>query len=142
LVRFAPIFASSPRMLMTIFVLGFIAAVLGGVFKLMQNDVKRMLACSTMAQMGFMFMQCGLGLFPAAVTHLCWHGLFKANLFLCSQSAAKEKRIWRNQPTVTSFILALICGVFGSYLFALAIHIPWFTFDTRFILVGLSFIAA
>jgi NAD(P)H-quinone oxidoreductase subunit 5 len=54
-----------------------------------QSNVEKMLACSTMAQMGFMIVQCGLGLFPAAIAHLCWHGLFKGFLFLQSGSFVK-----------------------------------------------------
>jgi NAD(P)H-quinone oxidoreductase subunit 5 len=74
-----------------IFGMGLITAVLGGFWKLIQTDIKKMLANSTMAQMGFMFMQCGLGLFPAAIAHIICHGLFKAYLFLNSGSAVKSK---------------------------------------------------
>jgi|GEM_PF-6782301 len=59
----------------------------------MQSDIKRMLVYSSMGQMGFMIMQCGLGLFPAAVAHLLWHGLFVAFLFLRAGSILQER--WR-----------------------------------------------
>ena len=93
LARFAPMLAIQPPILNLIFIAGITTALLGTLWKLMQSDVKRMLACSTMGQMGFMIAQCGLGLFPAAVAHLSWHGLFKAYLFLSTGSAAKEKRL-------------------------------------------------
>jgi len=91
LTRFAGLFVQSTGMLQVIFFLGLLTALIGTLWKLMQHDIKRMLACSTMGQMGFMIAQCGLGLFPAAIAHLCWHGLFKAYLFLSSGSAAHEK---------------------------------------------------
>lgn len=143
LVRFAYLYFSSTTILTIIFILGLVTALVGTLWKLMQNDIKRMLACSTMGQMGFMFAQCGLGLFPAAVVHLCWHGLFKANLFLVSNSVVQEKRLSSvSLPTATGFLLAFLCGISGSYLFSLASHIPWFTTDTTFILLSVVLITA
>ncbi len=89
-VKFAPLIAAYPSAMSSLFLLGALSAVLGTIWKLMQIDMKRMLACSTFAQMGFMMVQCGLGLFSAAIAHLCWHGLFKAYLFLNSGSALKQ----------------------------------------------------
>ena len=54
------------------------------VHEILQVNVKQKLACSTIAQMGFMIMQCGLGFFNAAVAHLILHGFYKAYLFLSS----------------------------------------------------------
>lgn len=143
LVRFAPMYTSKPTILTLIFVLGITTAFLGTLWKLMQHDVKRMLACSTMGQMGFMLAQCGLGMFPAAVAHLCWHGMFKANLFLSSNGAAQENRFQVDKPlSLNKFILAMGCGLVGSYCFSLAIHSAWLAKDTTFILIGISFITA
>ncbi len=143
LARFAPLFLAAPTSLMIIFVFGAITAFLGTLWKLMQHDVKRMLACSTMGQMGFMFVQCGLGLFPAAIAHLCWHGMFKANLFLSSNSAAQEKRFAIDgMISFSKFSLAVACGAVASYFFARAIHAPWFAKDTMLILIGFVFIMA
>lgn len=143
LVRFAPLYFSQPKILTVIFILGLVTALVGTLWKLMQNDIKRMLACSTLGQMGFMFVQCGLGLFPAAVAHLCWHGLFKANLFLSSSSASQEKRLSiESMPTMEAFFLAFLCGIFGSYMFALVSHKPWFAADTTLILLSVVLIAA
>ncbi len=90
--RFAPLYLETSALLLALFVGGLLTAWLGTFWKLLQSDVKRMLACSTMGQMGFMIMQVALGLIPAAVAHLFWHGLFKAYLFLSSGSAAQEKK--------------------------------------------------
>lgn len=142
LVRFAPLYLQSSFLLTSIVVAGFLTAGLGTLWKLMQPDVKRMLACSTMGQMGFMFVQCGLGLFPAAVAHLVWHGMFKAYLFLSSGSAAQEKRVDQGYPpSLPAFLCALLCGVAGSYSFALATGKTWFANDTTFVLTGVAFLA-
>jgi len=141
LVRFAPLILEQPIILNMIFTAGIITALLGTLWKLMQNDIKRMLACSTMGQMGFMIAQCGLGLFPAAVAHLCWHGLFKAYLFLASGSAAQEKRLDLNYPpSLKHFFIAVLCGFTGTYCFALTSHKNIFANDTTLFIIVLSMI--
>lgn len=143
LCRFAPLYAELPSLLTVIFIVGLISALLGTLWKLMQSDVKRMLACSTMSQMGFMVMQCGLGLFPAAITHLCWHGFFKAYLFLASGSAVQEKKIDLGYPPrISVVLLSLMCGVGASFVFALTTHKAIFPSDTTLILLFIPFIAS
>jgi NAD(P)H-quinone oxidoreductase subunit 5 len=142
LCRFAPLYVDLPFLLTVIFVIGHISVLLGTLWKLMQSDVKRMLACSTMSQMGFMVMQCGLGLFPAAITHLCWHGFFKAYLFLASGSAAQEKKVDLGYPPPISVImLSLLCGLGASFAFALTSHKAFFPSDTTLVLLFIPFIA-
>lgn len=143
LVRFAPLYLKHPTLLTIIFSLGMITALLGTLWKLMQSDVKRMLACSTMGQMGFMLVQCGLGLFLAAVAHLVWHGMFKAYLFLASGSAAQEKRFdLVDPPKPLTFMCAIICGIFGSFGFAYASGKSWLADDTTLVLMVIAFITA
>ena len=143
LARFAPLYIQQPDFFQIVFAIGFVTAFLGTLWKLMQSDVKRMLACSTMGQMGFMVMQCGLGLFPAAIAHLVWHGLFKAYLFLASGAAAQEKRIDLGYPpSLPVFLTAAICGILGAYAFSVAGQINLAQLDTRLFLVGMSFIAS
>ncbi|MFN7038901.1 MAG: proton-conducting transporter membrane subunit [Alphaproteobacteria bacterium] len=142
LVRFAPLYLRDPGLLTIIFIIGLTTATLGTFWKLMQNDVKRMLACSTMGQMGFMIVQCGLGLFPAAVAHLIFHGMFKAYLFLASGNAVKEQRLDLGYPpTLLSFVCSLLCGIAGSYGFAVASNKLLFAQDTNIVLIAISFIA-
>lgn len=120
LARFAPLWTHSPFFLNTIFCIGIITAFYGTLWKLMQPDVKKMLACSTVGQMGFMMAECGLGLFSAAITHLCWHGLFKAYLFLNSPSASQEKRVSTlHSASWTSIALSFFGGISGSTAFIL-----------------------
>ena len=143
LVRFAPFYFDHSMLLTAIFVIGLSSALLGTLWKLMQSDVKRMLACSTMGQMGFMLAQCGLGLFPAAVAHLVWHGMFKAYLFLASGGAAQERRFDLGYPPKPFiFMLALMCGVTGSLGFAYASGKSWFAGDTTLVLMIVSFLTA
>lgn len=122
LVKFAPLMMLHPRLLTLLFLVGFLSALLGSVWKLMQHDVKKMLACSTMAQMGFMMMQCAVGLFAAAIAHLCWHGLFKAYLFLSSGSAVKQKKSETNSSPTSPIMLitSLVGGVVVMISFAFA----------------------
>ncbi len=80
--RLAPFYALSPNTLHIIFVIGALTVVLGACMMLAQNDIKKTLGFSTMGQMGYMIMECGLGAFALAIFHLIAHGLFKASLFL------------------------------------------------------------
>ncbi len=143
LVKFSPLFLSAPLILTVIFTAGVVTAIAGTSWKLLQTDIKRMLACSTMAQMGFMMMQCGLGLFPAAIAHLCWHGLFKSFLFLNAGSAVQSKRIVSEKSThdLPPFLLACIAGILGAYCFAIVSEKTIFTLQPTTFLVGFSFIS-
>lgn len=130
LVRFAPLLIKNPFIMNFLFGLGILSVLIGTSFKLIQNSIKPMLACSTVAQMGFMIAQCGLGLFPAAVAHLCWHGLFKAYLFLSSGSVLRQKKVplsW--PPTLGTFIKALCFGLIGTI---------WFAWTTEYKIFPLS----
>jgi NADH-quinone oxidoreductase subunit L len=90
--RFAPVFVATNVVLHWVFVVGLITAVTGSLLMLAQNDIKKSLGYSTMGQMGFMIMECGVGAFSLAIFHLIAHGLFKATLFLSSGSAINQAR--------------------------------------------------
>jgi NADH-quinone oxidoreductase subunit L len=80
--RLAPLFGMSSTTLHIAFVIGTLTAALGATMMLAQNDIKKTLGFSTIGQMGYMIMECGLGAFSLAVFHLIAHGLFKATVFL------------------------------------------------------------
>ena len=86
LIRLAPLLTHAPAALHAIAVVGAVTAGFGGVVMLAQPSVKRALAYSTIAQMGFMLLQCGLGAFGLALLHLVAHSLYKAHAFLRSGS--------------------------------------------------------
>ncbi len=94
--RLAPLYGLSPTALHVAFVVGTLTAVLGASMMLVQNDIKKTLGFSTIGQMGYMIMECGLGAFSLAVFHLIAHGLFKATVFLnCGNVIHKA----RQEPT-------------------------------------------
>ena len=93
--RLAPLYALSPNTLHVVFVIGAMTVVLGASMMLVQNDIKKTLGYSTMGQMGYMIMECGLGAFALAIFHLIAHGLFKASLFL---SAGNVIHTARHEP--------------------------------------------
>ncbi len=143
LARFSPLLFESPNILLTIFIIGIFSAIIGTLWKLVQSNVKSMLACSTVSQMGFMIAQCGMGLFPAAIAHLFWHAMFKSYLFLSSPNSWQEKRLdLKKPPSVYSFILALICGLVGAIIFADINHIKIQEPNTMLVLVAICFIGA
>lgn len=86
IIRLAPLVSQAPEALTTLAAVGAATACFGTVVMLTQSSVKRSLAYSTIAQMGFMMLQCGLGAFSAAVLHLVAHSLYKAHAFLSSGS--------------------------------------------------------
>ncbi|MCB1790449.1 MAG: NADH-quinone oxidoreductase subunit L [Gammaproteobacteria bacterium] len=90
--RFAPLFVHTDGVLHWIFVVGLVTAVVGSVLMLAQNDIKKALGYSTMGQMGFMVMECGVGAFSLAVYHLIAHGLFKGTLFLGAGGVIRQAR--------------------------------------------------
>ncbi|MFB6141029.1 MAG: proton-conducting transporter membrane subunit [Halosimplex sp.] len=90
LTRFAPLVTDEPAVMSAVVVLGALSALLGQALLLVQTDVKRELGASTVAQMGFMILQCGLGFFAAAIAHLVLHGFYKAYLFLSTGEAVEQ----------------------------------------------------
>lgn len=90
--RFAPIFVQTDMVMHLLFAVGLVTAIIGSVLMLTQNDIKKALGYSTMGQMGFMIMECGVGAFSLAIYHLIAHGLFKGTLFLAAGSVINEAR--------------------------------------------------
>ncbi len=89
-VRMSPLFMLSPTAMTLVAVIGAVTAILAAAIALTQSDIKRILAYSTMSQLGFMMLACGVGAFTAAVFHLLAHGALKAFLFLSSGSALQH----------------------------------------------------
>jgi NADH-quinone oxidoreductase subunit L len=91
--RLAPLYGLSPATLHVVFVVGMLTAILGATMMLVQNDIKKTLGFSTIGQMGYMIMECGLGAFALAVFHLIAHGLFKGTVFLnCANVIHKARQ--------------------------------------------------
>ncbi len=118
-----------PLSLNLLAVVGGFTAVYGSVVMLSQTSVKKNLAYSTISQMGFMMLQCGLGAFSIAVVHIIGHAFYKAYLFLSAGTATdfaklnrylpkkqEDPKIWT--PFVVGFACisgALLLGPFVGY---------------------------
>ena len=82
--RNAVLFSHAPITLDVVAVVGCLTALMAGTIGLVQNDIKRVLAYSTVSQLGYMFLAMGVGAFAAGIFHLYTHAFFKALLFLGS----------------------------------------------------------
>jgi NADH-quinone oxidoreductase subunit L len=129
--RLSPLFESVPDVLFVIGCFGAATALFAGVVASAQTDIKRVIAYSTMSQLGFMFMALGVSAYGAALFHLATHAFFKALLFLGAGSVIHALRgeqdlrkmggLWRKMPVTYALMLigmlALagvgIDGVFG-----------------------------
>ncbi len=80
--RCAALYVMAPVSMEVVAVVGCVTAIYAASIGLMQNDIKRVLAYSTISQLGYMFLACGVGAFAAGIFHLVTHAFFKALLFL------------------------------------------------------------
>ena len=85
-VRNHVLFDMAPMALATVGIVGGVTAIFAATIGLVQNDIKRVLAYSTVSQLGYMFLACGVGAYTAAIFHLMTHAFFKALLFLSAGS--------------------------------------------------------
>ena len=86
IVRLNPLFLAAPNTMMIIAIIGALTVLLGATIGMTQWDIKKVLAYSTVSQLGYMFLACGVGAFGAAMFHLMTHAFFKALMFLGSGS--------------------------------------------------------
>ena len=102
LIVFAPLLATSTAARWLLVVSGLASATLAGMVSLTRVSIKVRLAWSTVAQMGFMVLECGLGLYQLAALHLIGHSLYKAQAFLSAPGAVRESRLQalQEQPPV------------------------------------------
>ncbi len=118
------LFWATPPVMLLIAVVGGFTALFAATLALVENDIKRVLAYSTLSQLGFMVMALGLGGYTAGLFHLTTHAFFKALLFLgagCAIHAVHTNNIWemggllRKMPvTGITFLVATLalCGIF------------------------------
>jgi len=104
--------ASAGAMAALVMIGGF-TALFGGVVMLTQSVVKTALAWSTVAQMGFMLLQCGLGLWPLALLHIVAHSLYKAHAFLASGGAVEAVLQNRKPGPIATPDLGAVARSFG-----------------------------
>jgi NAD(P)H-quinone oxidoreductase subunit 5 len=126
LIRFADVMVLSPSVLAVLVLVGGFTALFGGLVMLTQPAVKTSLAWSTVGQMGFMVLECGLALFPLALLHILAHSLYKAHSFLVS-GAAVDAIAANRRPGLVAIPNAAAVG--RAFLLALSIYVAvGFTF--------------
>jgi NADH-quinone oxidoreductase subunit L len=140
--RNAVLFSHAPETLQIVAVIGAATALFAGTIGIVQNDIKRVLAYSTVSQLGYMFLAMGVGAFGAGIFHLYTHAFFKALLFLGSgavihalhgeQDLRHMGGLKRELPiTYWTFLIGAIAiaGVPGLAGFFSKDEILWKTFD-------------
>ncbi|WP_249025661.1 proton-conducting transporter membrane subunit [Erythrobacter sanguineus] len=113
LIANAELVQSSPGAMAALVMLGGLTAVFGAAVMLTQSAIKTALAWSTISQMGFMLLQCGLGLWTLALLHIIAHSLYKAHAFLSSGGAVTEVANIRRPGPVAVPSVAAVLKSFG-----------------------------
>ena len=151
LIRFADVILLSPGVLAVLVMLGGFTALFGGLVMLTQSAVKTSLAWSTVAQMGFMILQCGLALFPLALLHIVAHSLYKAHAFLASGTAVDGVAAIRRPGPVAipngvavgrAFLLAMVIYAAVAFLFGIAGKSPQAIALGAILIFGVAYLLA
>ncbi|MCU7376206.1 NADH-quinone oxidoreductase subunit L [Paucibacter sp. O1-1] len=108
LTRFAPLLDAVPVARWLLVGIGLTTAMLAGLVMLTRISIKVRLAWSTVAQMGFMVMECGLGLYTLALLHLIGHSLYKAHAFLAASTAVEAARLREMRGVATPSVASLV----------------------------------
>ena len=121
--RMAFLFEMSPVAMTAVAVVGAATALLAATIAVAQNDIKKVLAYSTVSQLGFMFMAAGVGAFGVAIFHVVTHAFFKATLFLGAgsvihgmggeQDVRQMGGLWRRQPITAATFIAATLAITG-----------------------------
>lgn len=119
IIRMADVMLAAPGVLAVLAMVGGLTAIFGALVMLTQPAVKTSLAWSTVSQMGFMILQCGLALFPLALLHIVAHSLYKAHAFLASGGAVEQVAAFRRPGPVA---VPHGAAVGRAFLAALAIY--------------------
>lgn len=115
LMRFQPMLEKGVPARLLLFVFGLATALLAGMVVLTRISIKVRLAWSTVAQMGFMLLECALGLYTLAFIHLIGHSFYKANAFLSSSMIVRDTKLERfrssSLPLFFSFLIAPVLSI-------------------------------
>lgn len=122
------LFILAPTAMALVAGIGAATAIWAATIGLVQNDIKRVLAYSTISQLGYMFLACGVGAFGAGIFHLMTHAFFKALLFLGAgsvihalsgeQDMRKMGGLWSRVPTTAKTMLVATLAISGAPLFS------------------------
>ncbi len=137
ILRFYPICSQAFWIYDLIFFIGIVTLLSGAFWKLVQTNVKSMLVCSTIAQMGYALMQIGAGLFSYALAHMMMHAFFKTYLFLGTSSASdlnKKYVLSREDPSKRLFFCVLI-SILATSMFTIAAQVDPLSLTTELLIV-------
>jgi NADH-quinone oxidoreductase subunit L len=122
------LFDHAPFALGVVALVGAATALFAATIGLVQNDIKRVLAYSTISQLGYMFLGCGVAAYSAAIFHLVTHAFFKALLFLAAgsvihaiggeQDLRKMGGLWKKLPVIFWTMTAAVLAIAGFFPFA------------------------
>lgn len=141
IVRLNPLFLSAPNTMMIIAIIGALTAVMAALIGMTQWDIKKVLAYSTVSQLGYMFLACGVGAFGAAMFHLMTHAFFKALMFLGSGSvihAMHEEQDIRKMGALKKYLPITHLTFFFGWLAIIGIP-PFAGFFSKDEILWLSF---
>jgi NAD(P)H-quinone oxidoreductase subunit 5 len=126
LLRLAPIVDQAFAAQVLLVLVGTTTAVVAALVMTTRISIKVSLAWSTCAQMGFMLMQCGLGLWPMALLHLVAHSLYKAHAFLGAGGTVRETLVGRlAEPAPAPHLVEIGVGVAGGLAAVVAAALAW-----------------
>src|SRR3989338_8537235 len=153
--RLSFLYTLAPVAMQVVAIVGGATALFAATIGLLQNDIKKILAYSTVSQLGYIFLAAGCGAFTAAIFHLMTHAFFKALLFLGSgsvihamhgeQDIRKYGGLSKRMPITTwTFVIAslAIAGIFPLAGFFSKDAIIWHTYNSNIILWGVGFAGA
>jgi NADH-quinone oxidoreductase subunit L len=117
------IYERAPSALMVVAIIGTLTAFFAATIGIAQTDIKKVLAYSTVSQLGYMFLACGVGAFSAGIFHLMTHAFFKGLLFLAAgsvihavggeQDMRKMGGLWKKIPWTWATMLIATCAIAG-----------------------------
>jgi NAD(P)H-quinone oxidoreductase subunit 5 len=153
LIALSGLVQASPGAMAALVMIGGLTALFGASVMLTQSAVKTALAWSTIAQMGFMLLQCGLGLWTLALLHIVAHSLYKAHAFLSSGGAVRQVALVRRPGPVAvpgfaavakAFLLALLlfAAVAGAFAWLAAPKSPQSLALGVILILGVAYLVA
>jgi NADH-quinone oxidoreductase subunit L len=112
------LFTHAPTAMYVVAIIGCATAFFAATIGLVQSDIKKVLAYSTVSQLGYMFLACGVGAFGAGIFHLMTHAFFKALLFLSAGSVIHamggEQDMWKMGGLSKKIKVTFVCMLFGT----------------------------
>ena len=135
------LFMHAPTAMFVVAIIGCATAFFAATIGLVQSDIKKVLAYSTVSQLGYMFLGCGVGAFSAGIFHLMTHAFFKALLFLAAGSVIHamggEQDMWKMGGLASKIKVTFWCMLFATI--AIAGFFPFAAFFSKDAILAAAF---